>query len=97
MLKGVISKILEHGKLPGVLTSKSDWESVMGGSSSCSSLAETGVPLWYKDLDGRPEIKNYKQVGGWKDPLMKQFSTKDSWCHLPNVTLNIAKKIHISG
>ena len=70
------SAIIGMGKKPGVITSKDDWEEIMGTSW-------TGMykfPLWYEECDKKPTFDGFKPFGGWKTPKMKKYDCNVKTC-----------------
>jgi hypothetical protein len=50
----------------------------MGSQSACTEAA--GVPLWYAHYDNSASFGDYKKVGGWAKPAMKQFAGDVTQC-----------------
>lgn len=59
----------------GIQTSKSDWESITGGTTLFRNLL-----LWYTGWDNKANFENFEPFGGWKVPAVKQFSDTTELC-----------------
>ena len=77
-LAELISRIKQHGKVPGVYTSSYMWQTIMGTQTSCASAATQ--QLWYAHYDGQASFSDYTQVGGWKRPSIKQYQGDTTLC-----------------
>ena len=51
----------------GILTSKKNWEAIMGASYS----GHSDKYLWYVNLDGYPDARDFVPFGGWTEPAFK--------------------------
>lgn len=59
----------------GILTSESDWNSIM-----CSSTDFSHLPLWYSENDYNTSLSGFKPFGGWTKPSLKQYSVTTNLC-----------------
>ena len=67
----LISAVKSHGKKAGVYSSEYMWETIMGSRTACTSAAS--VPLWYAHYDNSASFSDYRQIGGWSSPSIKQY------------------------
>jgi len=72
---GLISQLQAMGQNIGVYTSASQWDPIMGGSTSGSPF-----PLWYAHYDDNPSFSDFSPFGGWSQPSLKQFDGDASVC-----------------
>jgi len=69
-------KAVEGYKIPlGIYTSESQWIPIFGSFTGGSHL-----PLWYANYDGVPDFNDFSSFGGWRTPVMKQFSDAGAKC-----------------
>ncbi len=50
----------------------------MGSRSACTG--PSNVPLWYAHYDGSASFSDYRKIGGWSSPSIKQFKGDTSQC-----------------
>ena len=50
----------------------------MGSRTSCTSVAS--VQLWYAHYDNNPSFSDYRQIGGWSKPNIKQYKGDTTLC-----------------
>lgn len=77
-LTEVINRIKYHGKKPAIYASQYMWQSIMGGSRNCPSVASE--QLWYAHYDGSPSFSDFVGFGGWTKPAIKQFQGDVTLC-----------------
>jgi GH25 family lysozyme M1 (1,4-beta-N-acetylmuramidase) len=75
-LKTMIQAGKNQWKNVGVYTSEYEWETVMGSLGACADAAD--VPLWYAHYDQNPSFGDYRKIGGWSSPAMKQYDGNTS-------------------
>ena len=50
----------------------------MGTVGACHEASS--VPLWYAHYDNNPSFSDYRQIGGWTKPAIKQYVGDASEC-----------------
>jgi len=63
----------------GVLTTKQDWENIMGATYIVGSK----FPLWYIFADNKQNFVDFTSFGGWVSPTLKQYRQATSICAIP--------------
>ncbi len=70
--------MLQESKfVTGVNTARVAWTNAFNAELACPEIAS--IPLFwepaYDEYDGTKSFKNYKQLGGWKIPYSKIYTT----------------------
>ena len=68
----IINEIERKGKKVGVYASEYMWETVVGSRTACTAAAKN-TQLWYAHYDNRQSFSDYRQIGGWAHPNIKQY------------------------
>lgn len=74
----LISAIQSHGRKAGVYSSEYMWEQIMGSRTACTGPSK--VDLWYAHYDHSASFSDYRQIGGWSSPSIKQYVGDTSEC-----------------
>lgn len=61
---------------PGILTTKENWEVIMGNYTG-----QSDKDLWYVHLDGTPDANEFIPFGGWTAPIYKTYEKDYSICN----------------
>jgi GH25 family lysozyme M1 (1,4-beta-N-acetylmuramidase) len=77
-LMDLINRVKHHKKNPAVYCSEYMWKTIMGSDQACPQAGT--VLLWYPHYNGVKNFNDFKPFGGWKKPLIKQFSGTNSVC-----------------
>ena len=51
----------------------------MGSLGACTSVA-SGTQVWYAHYDGKASLSDYRQIGGWSKPNIKQYKGDTTLC-----------------
>jgi len=79
-LMELLSACSSNGVTCGVYTSEYEWETVMGSRGSCTQASSAN--LWYAHYDNNPSFSDYRQIGGWSSPNIKQYVGDTTACGL---------------
>ena len=79
-IQSLIKAVKGLGKSVGVYTSEYEWESVVGSRTACPEAADGGVQLWYAHYDNNPSFSDFRQIGGWTSPNIKQYAGDATAC-----------------
>jgi len=74
----LINRVKSHGKTPGVYASSYMWQTIMGGTGNCHAAAS--AQLWYAHYDNSASFSDFKGIGGWSKPNIKQFQGDTTLC-----------------
>lgn len=64
------------GESVGILTSLSDWQSIVG--SNWAGVSK--YPLWYYQYDDALSFADFSPFGGWTQPAIKQYNGGVTYC-----------------
>lgn len=74
----LVNAVKSQGKNPGIYTSSSNWQQVMGSKGGCPTVGNQ--KLWYAHNDGNPSFLDFVPFGGWTKPAIKQYIDAGSLC-----------------
>ena len=74
----IAAAIKKNGKNVGIYASSYMWQTIMGSTGACTSA--NAHQLWYAHYDGSASFSDYKQIGGWSKPSIKQYKGDTTLC-----------------
>lgn len=78
----LVVALKNKGLTVGIYASNYMWQTIMGSQTACPSIASLTPHLWYAHYDGVQSFSDYKQIGGWAKPDIKQFRGDVSACSM---------------
>jgi len=83
----VVKELKNHGlKIGGIFTDNYSWNAVLASEQIKSSDLLSSLPLWYQGLTNNPNFEDYRQIGGWTQPTMKNYLLGNYMCNIFTVS-----------
>jgi hypothetical protein len=79
-LNAMVDELTNSYKSAGIYTSPSMWQGIFG-TQGCNSVAGKSS-LWYAYYNNVQNFNDFKGLGGWTQPTMKQYLGNTRLCEV---------------
>ena len=70
-----------YNKTSGIYTAQDQYQRMMNSVTGCQSLQyQQQAKLWYVTNNNDTSFNDYRQIGGWSHPDIKQFQANKTQC-----------------
>ncbi len=83
----VVKELKNHGlKIGGIFTDSYSWNALLASEQVKSSDLLSSLPLWYQGITNNPNFEDFRQIGNWTQPTMKNYIFSNYMCNLPTIS-----------